>query len=62
MRRKKNLFLSGIVGNCRRLPGACNTWQALYRGLEELRQDLMQHIHLENNIWFASSPRQDSTH
>jgi regulator of cell morphogenesis and NO signaling len=41
-------------------PDACNTWQALYRGLEELRQDLMQHIHLENNILFASSPRQDS--
>lgn len=40
--------------------GACNTWQALYRGLEELRQDLMQHIHLENNILFASSPRQES--
>ncbi|GGC98079.1 iron-sulfur cluster repair protein YtfE [Halopseudomonas salina] len=37
--------------------GACNTWQALYRGLEEFRQDLMQHIHLENNILFASSPR-----
>lgn len=40
--------------------GACNTWQALYRGLEELRQDLMQHIHLENNILFAGSPRTDS--
>lgn len=39
--------------------GACNTWQALYRGLEELRQDLMQHIHLENNILFANSPRAD---
>lgn len=37
--------------------GACNTWQALYRGLEELRQDLMQHIHLENNILFADAPR-----
>lgn len=37
--------------------GACNTWQALYRGLEELRQDLMQHIHLENNILFSGSPR-----
>lgn len=37
--------------------GACNTWQALYRGLEELRQDLIQHIHLENNILFASSPK-----
>ncbi|MFN3579659.1 MAG: iron-sulfur cluster repair protein YtfE [Pseudomonas sp.] len=39
-------------------PGACNTWQALYRGLEELRQDLMQHIHLENNILFSSAPRE----
>lgn len=35
-------------------PGnACNTWRALYRGLEELREDLMQHIHLENNVLFS---------
>ena len=34
---------------------ACNTWRALYRGLEELRDDLMQHIHLENNILFANA-------
>lgn len=32
---------------------ACNTWRALYRGLEELRDDLMQHIHLENNVLFV---------
>ncbi|WP_375177373.1 iron-sulfur cluster repair protein YtfE [Marinobacter mobilis] len=32
--------------------GACNTWQALYRGLETLKQDLMEHIHLENNVLF----------
>ena len=31
---------------------ACNTWTALYRGLAELRQDLMDHIHLENNVLF----------
>ena len=31
---------------------ACNTWRALYRGLEELYDDLMEHIHLENNILF----------
>ncbi|MGV8842589.1 MAG: iron-sulfur cluster repair protein YtfE [Pseudomonas sp.] len=36
---------------------ACNTWRALYRGLEELRDDLMQHIHLENNILFAGDTR-----
>ncbi|TCD20719.1 iron-sulfur cluster repair protein YtfE [Pseudomonas sp. IC_126] len=34
---------------------ACNTWRALYRGLEELRNDLMQHIHLENNILFVNA-------
>lgn len=31
---------------------ACNTWRALYSGLETLRQDLMEHIHLENNVLF----------
>ncbi|MGD9942602.1 MAG: iron-sulfur cluster repair protein YtfE [Burkholderiaceae bacterium] len=32
--------------------GACNTWRALYLGLRTLREDLMDHIHLENNILF----------
>lgn len=32
--------------------GACNTWRALYLNLGELRNDLMEHIHLENNILF----------
>jgi regulator of cell morphogenesis and NO signaling len=31
---------------------ACNTWRALYTGLAALREDLMEHIHLENNILF----------
>ena len=34
---------------------ACNTWRALYRGLEEMRDDLMQHIHLENNVLFRNA-------
>ncbi len=34
---------------------ACNTWRALYRGLEEMRSDLMQHIHLENNVLFRNA-------
>lgn len=33
-------------------PDACNTWHALLAGLRTLREDLMQHIHLENNILF----------
>ncbi|MDP7030517.1 MAG: iron-sulfur cluster repair di-iron protein [Phycisphaerales bacterium] len=31
---------------------ACNTWRALWAGLEQLELDLHQHIHLENNILF----------
>lgn len=31
---------------------ACNTWRALYAGLDQLRDDLMDHIHLENNLLF----------
>jgi regulator of cell morphogenesis and NO signaling len=32
--------------------GACNTWRALYLGLRTLKEDLMAHIHLENNVLF----------
>lgn len=31
---------------------ACNTWHALYAGLAQLRNDLIDHIHLENNVLF----------
>lgn len=31
---------------------ACGTWRALYRGLDQLEQELMEHIHLENHILF----------
>jgi regulator of cell morphogenesis and NO signaling len=30
----------------------CRTWQALYAGLAKLSDDLMEHIHLENNVLF----------
>ncbi|MDD2712014.1 MAG: iron-sulfur cluster repair protein YtfE, partial [Simplicispira sp.] len=33
--------------------GACNTWRALYAGIAQLSDDLLQHIHLENNVLFA---------
>lgn len=36
---------------------ACATWMALYRGLETLEQELMQHVHLENNILFSRAVR-----
>ncbi|TSE36873.1 Iron-sulfur cluster repair protein YtfE [Tepidimonas fonticaldi] len=31
---------------------ACHTWRALYRTLQQFVDDLMQHIHLENNVLF----------
>ena len=34
---------------------ACNTWRALYAGLVRLKEDLMQHIHLENNVLFPQA-------
>jgi regulator of cell morphogenesis and NO signaling len=33
-------------------PGACNTWRALYAGIAQLNDDLINHIHLENNVLF----------
>lgn len=33
-------------------PGACNTWRALYAGTERLTEDLIEHIHTENNLLF----------
>lgn len=32
--------------------GACTTWRALYTGINEFIDDLMEHIHLENNQLF----------
>ena len=31
---------------------ACTTWRSLYLGLAEFERELMDHIHLENNILF----------
>jgi regulator of cell morphogenesis and NO signaling len=58
MRREHNEHgkaLEGIARITRHITvpqGACNTWRALYLGLETLKIDLMDHIHLENNILF----------
>ncbi len=34
-------------------PEACNTWRALYLGLQEFVTDINMHIHIENNILFS---------
>jgi regulator of cell morphogenesis and NO signaling len=38
--------------------GACNTWRSLYLGLETFKTDLMNHIHLENNVLFDRIDKQ----
>ena len=38
---------------------ACNTWRALWHGLEALEKDLHLHIHLENNILFPRAMQGD---
>ena len=44
--------LEALTNNITPPTNACNTWRALYVGLAAFREDLMQHIHLENNILF----------
>lgn len=34
--------------------GACNTWRALYNGIQQFTDDLMNHIHMENNLLFPA--------
>ncbi|AVT19934.1 iron-sulfur cluster repair di-iron protein [Paracidovorax avenae] len=50
--------LAALTGQMTPPPGACNTWRALYAGLAQFRDDLVEHIHLENNVLF---PRFDGT-
>ena len=44
--------LSELTDNYHVPEGACNTWRALWHGLEALEEATHQHIHLENNILF----------
>ncbi len=37
---------------------ACNTWRALYAGTARLTEDLIEHIHTENNLLFPVSEDQ----
>lgn len=41
--------------------GACNTWRALYAGISQLQEDLINHIHLENNVLFQQFETNEKT-
>ncbi len=44
--------LDNMTGSFTVPDGACRTWQALYAGTAKLAHDLMEHVHLENNVLF----------
>lgn len=44
--------LESVTDNFNLPEGACRSWQALYAGTAKLTNDLMEHIHLENNVLF----------
>ena len=45
--------LRRLTGDMQQPEGACPTWRALYLGLQQLERELMEHIHLENNVLFS---------
>lgn len=44
--------LNALTNDATPPQGACNTWRALYAGIAQLGDDLINHIHLENNVLF----------
>ncbi|WP_290650598.1 iron-sulfur cluster repair di-iron protein [Aquisalimonas sp.] len=44
--------LEALTNNFTPPEGACRTWQALYTGTEKFVADVMEHVHLENNVLF----------
>lgn len=49
-----------VTGGYRLPDDACTTFRSLYEALEALEADLHEHIHLENNILFPKSMRQEA--
>lgn len=51
--------LRQLTGNYQLPTDACQTFAALYEGLQVLEADLHEHIHLENNILYPKSIAQE---
>lgn len=49
--------IRALTNNLTPPPEACATWRALYLRLGTLEADLMDHIHLENNVLFPRALR-----
>ncbi|GLR09869.1 iron-sulfur cluster repair di-iron protein [Mixta theicola] len=50
-------IIKSLTNNLTPPEGACTTWRALYSGIDQFIKDLMQHIHLENNLLFPRALR-----
>ena len=46
--------LNALTNDATPPQGACNNWRALYAGIAQLGDDLINHIHLENNVLFPA--------
>jgi regulator of cell morphogenesis and NO signaling len=44
--------IQALTHELREPADACNTWASLYAGLRKLCDDLVEHIHIENNLLF----------
>ena len=56
MLRRLERLANGFV-----LPeGACRSWEALYAGSAKVVDDVMEHIHLENNVLFPRFERREA--
>lgn len=53
-------LLESLTDNFTTPEGACRSWQALYVGVSQLAEDLIEHIHLENNVLFPRFAAADS--
>ncbi|MBG6248853.1 MULTISPECIES: iron-sulfur cluster repair protein YtfE [Symbiopectobacterium] len=49
--------VKNLTNNVTPPENACNTWRALYAGINVFISDLMEHIHLENKILFPRALR-----
>jgi len=49
--------IAGITDDFTPPANACGTWRALYAGAAEFRDDLIEHIHVENTILFPRFER-----
>ncbi len=53
--------IRGLTDDYRLPAEACNSWLALWHGLEQLETDLHLHIHKENNILFPQAAELESS-